>query len=117
MPTKLVFALLLTLAAIPAQAAETAADNYKAYCVQCHGMKGNGTGVNVPDMSVVPRDHTDVKSMSARSDDELFKVIKNGGASISKSVLMPQWKGALSDEEIKDLVQHLRLMCKCKYGS
>jgi cytochrome c oxidase cbb3-type subunit 3 len=100
-----------------AQAKETAADNYKAYCVQCHGMEGNGKGVNIRDMSVQPRDHTDAKSMSGRSDETLFKVIKEGGSSISKSVLMPPWAGTFSDEEIKDLVGHLRTMCKCKFGT
>ncbi|MDX8400072.1 MAG: cytochrome c [Gallionellaceae bacterium] len=116
MLNKLIFATLLVVS-IQAQAGETASDNYKAYCIQCHGMEGNGKGVNVPDMSVVPRDHTDLKSMSARSDDELFKVIKEGGAAISKSELMPSWSGTFSDEEIKDLVLHLRKLCKCKYGS
>ena len=101
----------------PAQAKETAAENYKAYCVQCHGMEGNGKGVNIRDMSVQPRDHTDAKSMSGRSDEMLYKVIKEGGSAISKSVLMPPWEDTLSDEEIKDLVGHLRMMCKCKFGT
>jgi cytochrome c oxidase cbb3-type subunit 3 len=113
---KLLFAILLA-ASVQAQAKETAADNYKAYCVQCHGMEGNGKGVNIRDMSVVPRDHTDAKAMSGRSDELLFKAIKEGGTSVSKSVLMPSWEGTLSDEEIKDLVQHLRTLCKCKFGS
>jgi cytochrome c oxidase cbb3-type subunit 3 len=120
MLNKLFFKLLLAAllaASVQAQAKETAADNYKAYCVQCHGMEGNGKGVNIRDMSVLPRDHTDAKSMSARSDESLFKVIKEGGTSISKSVLMPTWGGTLSDEEIKDMVQHLRTLCKCKFGS
>jgi cytochrome c oxidase cbb3-type subunit III len=116
MPNKLLLIILLT-ASIPVYAGETAADNYKTYCVQCHGMQGNGKGVNIRDMSVTPRDHTDAKSMSTRSDDELFKVIKDGGLSISKSVLMPPWGATFTDEEIRDLVQHLRTLCKCKYGS
>ena len=107
---------LATLSA-HAQAKETAADNYKAYCVQCHGLEGNGKGVNIRDMSVQPRDHTDAKAMSGRSDDLLFKAIKEGGASISKSVLMPPWGATLSDEEIKDLVQYLRTLCKCQFGT
>jgi cytochrome c oxidase cbb3-type subunit 3 len=55
--------------------------------------------------------------MSGRSDETLFKVIKKGGPSIEKSVLMPPWDGTLSDEEIEDLVQHLRMLCKCKFGT
>lgn len=116
MLNKLLFAMLLVVS-VQAQAKELAADNYKAYCVQCHGMAGNGKGVNIRDMSVQPRDHTDAKAMSARSDESLYKVIKEGGTSISKSILMPSWEGTLSDEEIKDMVQHLRTLCKCKFGS
>jgi cytochrome c oxidase cbb3-type subunit 3 len=106
--------VLLALASLPALGKETAADNYKTYCVQCHGMDGNGKGVNIRDMSVQPRDHTDAKAMSARSDETLAKVIKEGGLSIDKSVLMPPWGDTLSDEEIKDMVKHLRMLCKCK---
>jgi cytochrome c oxidase cbb3-type subunit 3 len=112
--TAVVFLALLL--APTAHAKETAADNYRAYCIQCHGKTGNGNGVNIRDMSVQPRDHTDAKEMSARSDDGLFKVIKEGGMSISKSVLMPPWGGTLSDEEIHDMVQYLRVLCKCQAG-
>ncbi|WP_305907942.1 cytochrome c [Methylomarinum sp. Ch1-1] len=93
--------------------AETAKDNYKTYCVQCHGMEGNGKGINVADMSTQPRDHTDAKEMSARTDAELFKVIKEGGQSINKSVLMPPWGSTLSDEEIEGLVNYLHQLCQC----
>lgn len=116
MLNKLLFAALLVVS-VQAQAGETDADNYRTYCVQCHGMEGNGKGINIRDMSVIPRDHTDAKSMSARSDDDLFKVIKEGGTSINKSILMPPWGATFSDEEIRGLVQHLRMLCKCKFGS
>jgi cytochrome c oxidase cbb3-type subunit 3 len=114
---KILFAVLALLISMPVVAKETAADNYNTYCVQCHGLKGNGNGVNIKDMAVQPRDHTDAKSMSARSDETLFKAIKEGGPSIDKSILMPPWGDTFIDEEIKDLVQHLRVLCKCKFGS
>jgi len=114
---KVMLLLVAMFLSVPALAKETAADNYKTYCVQCHGMQGNGKGVNIRDMSVQPRDHTDAKAMSGRTDDELFKVIKEGGLSIDKSVLMPPWGSTLSDDEIRDMVQHLRELCKCQFGS
>jgi len=114
--TLAVAALVLTVAPVLGQAKETAADNYRTYCVQCHGMDGNGKGVNIRDMSVQPRDHTDAKAMSGRSDEQLFKVIKEGGPSIDKSVLMPPWGDTFSDEEIRDMVTHLRGLCKCAFG-
>lgn len=98
-------------------AVESGADLYKTYCWQCHGKSGDGMGVNVRDMSVQPRDHTDAKEMASRSDDELFKAIKEGGQAISKSVLMPPWKGNLSDDEIRAVVGYLRELCQCRYGS
>ncbi len=118
MPTNRKFLVLVALAlALPVLAGETAVDNYRTYCVQCHGSQGNGKGINIRDMSVQPRDHTDAKAMSGRTDDELFKVIKEGGLSIDKSVLMPPWGNTLSDGEIRDMVHHLRTLCQCKYGS
>ena len=108
---------ILTLGAAAAEAGESAADNYRTYCVQCHGLDGNGKGINIRDMSVQPRDHTDAKAMSGRSDEMIFKVIKEGGPSIDKSVLMPPWGDTLSDDEIKDLVAYLRKLCKCSYGA
>lgn len=99
-----------------AHANETAADNYKTYCSQCHGSNGDGKGVNARDLSVQPRDHTDAKAMSARSDEHLIKVIREGGRAIDKSILMPEWDETLSAQEIRDLVLYLRELCKCKYG-
>jgi len=113
-------AVLGTLAALnlaPASAADRAADSYRTYCVQCHGIDGNGQGINKRDMSVQPRDHTDAKAMSGRSDETIFKVIKEGGPSIDKSVLMPPWGDTFSDEEIRELVAHLRKLCKCSFGA
>ena len=113
----IVGAALMAAGSVSVHAAEKAEDLYKVYCWQCHGMEGTGMGVNIRDMSVQPRNHTDGKEMSARSDEELFKAIKEGGQAISKSVLMPPWKGALSDEEIHALVKYLRQLCQCQYGS
>lgn len=107
---------VLSLSAAEARSEEDAADLYRTYCWQCHGMTGDGQGVNVRDMSVQPRDHTDAEQMSVRTDEELFKAIKEGGQAISKSVLMPPWGGNLSDNEIWSLVEHLRVLCECQHG-
>ena len=106
-----------TVAPMPVFAKESAADNYRTYCWQCHGSAGNGKGINIRDMSVQPRDHTDSKTMSALSDDDIFKAIKEGGQAVNKSVLMPPWGNTFPDEEIRDLVQYLRGLCHCQYGT
>lgn len=118
MKTHAMFAAVLlgVLPGIPA-AEESGEALYKTYCAQCHGMHGDGMGINVRDMSVQPRDHTDAAAMSARSDQILFDAVKGGGQAINKSVLMPPWEGALSDEEIHRLVDYMRVLCKCSHGA
>jgi cytochrome c oxidase cbb3-type subunit 3 len=113
MRTLLLAACLLGLA-LPARAEGDAQRGklvYQVYCVQCHGVEGNGRGINAGHISVIPRDHTDTGEMSARTDEELFKAIKFGGKSINKSVLMPAWGRTIADEDIHSLVAYLRGLC------
>jgi len=111
MKTMLLAASFIAMSAVAHAEVDRGAQLYKVYCTQCHGVEGNGKGINAAHMSVQPRDHTDTKEMSARTDDELFKVIQHGGKSINKSVLMPIWGGNLSDDDIHALVGHLRKLC------
>jgi cytochrome c oxidase cbb3-type subunit 3 len=94
--------------------ANDAEENYRTYCWQCHGMAGKGNGVNVRDMSVNPRDHTDGAEMKSLTDARIFKAIKGGGSAVSSSVLMPAWESVFSDQEIGELVAYLRVLCNCK---
>ena len=105
------FAIVFT--AITAHA-EKATDNYKLFCVQCHGTAGTGKGINAPYLAVAPRNHTSAKDMSSLTDDSVFKAIKEGGVAVGKSTQMPPFGGILTDAEIKDIVKHLRSMCKCE---
>lgn len=86
---------------------------YNTYCTQCHGLERNGKGVNTVGLSVQPRDHSDKVSMSSIPLDEMTKAIKEGGASVNKSALMPPWGSVLTDEQIADLVSYLRKVCHC----
>src|SRR6185437_2672080 len=87
--------------------------DYQTYCVHCHDLKRNGSGINLPALSVRPRDHTDTKAMGDTPDEELFKAIKEGGLSVNKSVLMPTWGGVLTDAQITEMVKYLRQVCHC----
>ncbi|MEX2353786.1 MAG: cytochrome c [Gammaproteobacteria bacterium] len=108
---KIILLVATQLLPVISQAESEGEQLYKAYCVQCHGINGDGKGLNAAFMSVMPRDHRDKSEMSARTDEELSKVIKSGGASINKSILMPAWGGNLSDEQIEELVAYLRVVC------
>lgn len=108
---KLMLLATALMAVIPALQAEEAYLNYKTYCMQCHGMHGKGDGVNVPAMNVLPRDHSDNKYMMSRTNTEIYKAIKFGGPAVNKSVKMPAWKDTFTEEELQQLVGHIRTLC------
>lgn len=84
---------------------------YQVFCTQCHGVTGDGNGINAAHINVQPRSHVEREGMASRSDEDLFRVIKEGGPAVNASVLMPAWKGNLDDDGIHDLVAYLRALC------
>jgi len=92
--------------------------NYRLYCVQCHGSRGNGRGINdtAGGLSVSPKNHVYAEEMSKLSDEELGTAIAEGGDAVQKSGLMPPWGETLSAQEIDDLVLYLRQLCECEAG-
>jgi cytochrome c oxidase cbb3-type subunit 3 len=111
-------AVVLALIAHPALAAEDArfapsAHLYDTYCAQCHGVQRNGKGINTAALTVQPRDHSDTKGMVSIPVEEMTKAIKEGGAAVNKSALMPPWGSVLTDAQIAEMVAYLRHVCRC----
>lgn len=104
-------AAIATTSVLASPNADDGKSLYRMYCAQCHGVNGGGNGVNAAKLSVQPRNHTDRAEMMARTDDELFKAIKEGGQAVNKSVLMPNWDGNLSDNEIRNVIAYMRQLC------
>lgn len=95
-------------------------DNYIGNCSPCHGLRGRGDGPLADSIGegVKPRDLSDARLLSARTDDFLFAVIKFGGISQGFSAAMPDWKDTFTDAEIKQIVRYLRTgICKCRSGN
>lgn len=111
------------LVVIPAIRGFTAGDpkqgqrTYNQYCVPCHGKEGRGDGTRamVEQLDPKPRNHTDGTYMNKRTDLQLFKVDREGGKANTFSHLMPQWKHILSDEEIWDVIAHIRTLAEPPY--
>jgi cytochrome c oxidase cbb3-type subunit 3 len=93
----------------------TVEENYRLYCVQCHGTAGTGQGINqtAGGLAVSARDHTSAAQMSKLTDNEIRLAITKGGDAVQKSELMPPWGEVLTPQEIDELVVHLRKLCKC----
>jgi len=89
---------------------------YQNTCVACHGPEGKGDGVAAAALDPKPRDLSNVEFTSSVSNEHLYKVISEGGASVGLSTLMPVWRGILSEAEIWDVIAYIRQdVCKCKY--
>lgn len=84
---------------------------YGQFCSTCHGQSGKGDGPAAAALNPKPRDHTNKEYMSKMSEDEMLSVIKNGGASVGKSPLMPPWGASLKDDQIKDIIAYIRTLC------
>ncbi len=90
---------------------------YKWYCAQCHGITGEGSGINSHRMPVKPINHKDPALMSKKTDNTLFTAISQGGLAIEKAPCMPSFKHTLDKKTIAHLVGYLRELCKCEYST
>lgn len=108
-----VFAIV-ACASAPVRAADMAAakQNYDTFCVKCHGPGGKGDGSAAATLATNPRNFTDCGTMGKITDDTMFNVIKNGGASVGLPKDMQAWSTGFADDEIHDLVAYVRAFCK-----
>ena len=61
-----------------------------------------------------PRNHALAEEMAKLTDEELRLAIHDGGDAVQKSELMPSFGKTISEEEIDELVLHLRKLCRCE---
>ncbi len=95
-----------TAAVPPSEAAKT---YFKTKCVVCHGAKGAGDGPGSAALDPKPAAFGDAKWQDGITDDEIAKIIVEGGAAVGKSTAMPpnpDLKG--KDVEVKALVKLIR---------
>ena len=103
-------ALAFALSVIgPAEArAQNAAHGEALYgqlCAGCHGRDGRG-GAH----TFMPHVDTLTKKgyIDQMPDEYLAFVIGEGGAAAGKSAYMPSWKSKLGEQEIQDVIAHIR---------
>ena len=81
---------------------------YGMDCAICHGEKGNGKGDLVGDMHLTIKDFNDPTGIKAKSDGDLFTIIKNG----DDKVKMPAEGPRAKDQDIWNLVIYIRSLSK-----
>ncbi len=89
---------------------------YQYYCAQCHGVQGDGKGINATeDLPTAPKDFTSPKNLPVFTDEQIIKTIVKGGPAEQLSFIMPSWREILSDEEVELLRAYLRKVCNCQF--
>lgn len=80
----------------------------KAFCVTCHGRDGKGLGGDIEPGTLrgpLPRNFTDKEWQAARSDGELFWILKNGSKGTAMAPFVPL---ILTEEEAWQVLRYVR---------
>src|SRR5580765_7418310 len=81
-------------------------ENWTKHCASCHGKEGKGDTKAGKKAEV--KDLTDAKYQASFTDEQMFKQVKEGLKDKNGKEKMKAFGGALSEEEIKALVAHVR---------
>jgi high-affinity iron transporter len=114
MPTRRGWMLMVVVLMSPGLAVAAAGDAekgkpiYSAQCVTCHGRSGDGNGPVGRTLSPRPRAFS---KGGLSPDDQLFKVIRQGGKAAGLSKDMDAYPG-LSDQQTWDVIAYLKTLAK-----
>lgn len=99
-----------TEGATAAPAAFDAAASYAMICSSCHGPTGAGDGPGAAALTPKPANFTDPAFWADKTDAELAKAIREGGASVGKSASMPPWGSVYDEAKAEALVAYLKTL-------
>ena len=80
----------------------------KAFCATCHGKDGKGLGGDIEPGTLkgpLPRNFTDADWQAARTDGELFWILKNGSKGTAMAPFIPL---ILNEEEAWQVLHYVR---------
>ncbi|HKA16303.1 MAG TPA: cytochrome c [Myxococcota bacterium] len=94
---------------------------FAQHCAICHGGGGTGDGIASPALDPKPRDFTyarfyiDASADNRTGDDvDLARVILYGPGASGGSDAMPAWRQAFSDDDVRDLIAHIRTLARAE---
>ena len=89
-------------------------DIYDTFCASCHGAKGTGRGPAAKNLTgAKPRDFTSKDFVIEGHEAQIKQTIFEGAAkAFHGSPYMPQWKTTLTEQQITDIVEYLKILKK-----
>ena len=99
-------------AAAPAEQAFDAKGAFTTVCATCHGANGAGDGPGAAALNPKPANFGEAAFWDDKTDDELVKAIREGGAAVGKSPLMPAWGGLYNEAQARALVTYIKTFRK-----
>ncbi len=90
-----------------AQSLARAKEIYTVDCAVCHDANGDGKTELATDMQVTLADWTDPKTLASQSDEDLFKIIRDG-----KDKMPSEPVGRARDSEVHGLIQYIRSLAQ-----
>lgn len=92
--------------AIPALVQADGTELWKKHCAMCHGV--DGTGHTMMGKRLGLKDYTDPAVQAKMTDEEIAKFTKEGVKNDAGKQVMKPFAGKLSDDEVTELVAHIR---------
>jgi mono/diheme cytochrome c family protein len=80
---------------------------FETRCFVCHGRTGQGNGPAAVGLNPPPADFTKPTWQAGISDADMMRVIKDGGAALGRSAVMPP-NGDLNEQQIEALIAFVR---------
>jgi len=87
---------------------------YQNACAACHGGDGTGAPQTQLGFDVPPPDFTDCQFAPREADGDWMIVVMEGGPAREFSELMPAFGDALTEAQVKKILDHIRTFCTDK---
>ncbi|MFM1943933.1 MAG: hypothetical protein RI897_2915 [Verrucomicrobiota bacterium] len=105
----LTLAIAIAFVSLTTSVSADAKENWAKHCAKCHGKEGAADTTMGKKLKI--KDYTKAEEQKKFTDEEAFKITKEGKKEGSKT-LMKGFASTLSDDEIKELVKLVRTFKK-----
>jgi caa(3)-type oxidase subunit IV len=91
-----------------APVAFNAATTFSTTCATCHGTDGGGDGPGSAALDPKPAAFNTEAFWEQTNEEEMAKVIQQGGAAAGRSAAMPAWGALFNEEQTQQLIEYIK---------